>query len=74
MESRGVFFAGFTGYYVGTVWIGSDDYKPLISSATGSAYAAKLWKSIMTKLHAGLPNKASCIAWNTKSKILLILR
>lgn len=58
MESRGVFFAGFTGYYVGTVWIGSDDYKPLISSATGSAYAAKLWKSIMTKLHAGLPNKA----------------
>lgn len=36
----GVTFAGMTGYYAGAVWIGSDNYKPLESSATGSSAAA----------------------------------
>lgn len=58
-EMRGVFFAGFTGYYTGTVWIGSDAYKPLVSDAQGGKYAAPLFSAVMTALHQGLPNKAA---------------
>ncbi len=47
----GVTFAGMTGYYAGAVWIGSDYYKPLESSATGSTAAAPLWAEIMSQVH-----------------------
>ncbi|NLG26068.1 MAG: hypothetical protein GX558_11980 [Clostridiales bacterium] len=50
-EARGVFFAGMTGYYAGAVWIGSDEYKALVSSATGGDYAAPLWAAIMARVH-----------------------
>lgn len=56
-ESRGVFFAGFTGYYTCCVWVGSDAYKPLQSNAQGSAYAGPLFSAVMTELHKGLPDK-----------------
>lgn len=48
----GVTFAGMTGYYAGAVWIGSDYYKPLDSSATGSTAAAPLWAAIMERVHS----------------------
>ena len=48
----GVTFAGMTGYYSGAVWIGSDNYKPLESSATGGSAAAPLWAAIMEKVHS----------------------
>lgn len=47
----GVSFAGMTGYYAGAVWIGSDNYKPLASDATGGTYAAPLWAAIMAQVH-----------------------
>ena len=47
----GVTFAGMTGYYAGAVWIGSDYYKPLESSATGSSAAAPLWAAMMSVVH-----------------------
>lgn len=50
-DYRGVTFAGMTGYYSGAVWIGCDTYKPLVSNATGGAYAAPLWAAIMKKVH-----------------------
>lgn len=50
-NSIGVTFAGMTGYYAGAVWIGSDYYKPLDSSATGGNAAAPLWASIMEQVH-----------------------
>ncbi len=56
-ESRGVFFAGFTGYYTCCVWVGSDAYKPLQSNAQGSAYAGPLFAAVMKELHKGLPDK-----------------
>lgn len=56
-ESRGVFFAGFTGYYTCCTWIGSDAYKPLQASAQGSQYAGPLFSAVMTVIHKGLPNK-----------------
>ena len=50
-NSIGVTFAGMTAYYSGAVWIGSDNYKPLTSDATGGNYAAPLWAEIMRQVH-----------------------
>ena len=62
-DSCGVTFAGITPYLSGAVWIGHDDYKPLISSATGGNYAAPLWAAVMSKAHSQL-------GYNKKRKIL----
>ena len=50
-DSKGVFFAGMTGWYSGSVWIGHDNYKALSSKATGGTAAAPLWQSVMEKIH-----------------------
>ena len=62
-DSRGVTFAGITPYLSGAVWIGHDDYKPLVSSATGGNAAAPLWAAVMSKAH-------SYMGYNKKRKIL----
>lgn len=51
-DYRGVTFAGFSAYYAAAVWIGSEDYKPLVSGAAGGTYAAPLWAAVMSKAHA----------------------
>lgn len=56
-DQRGVFFTGMTGYYVSALWIGHDNYKPLSSQSTGAKSAVPLWKSYMSKIHEGLPNR-----------------
>ncbi len=50
-DNIGVTFAGMSGYYAAAVWIGSDNYKPLSSDATGGKYAAPLWRQIMYVVH-----------------------
>ncbi|MBE5799556.1 MAG: hypothetical protein E7321_06360, partial [Clostridiales bacterium] len=50
-DSKGVFFAGMTGWYASSVWIGHDNYKALSSKATGGNAAAPLWQSYMEKIH-----------------------
>ena len=50
-DQKGVFFAGLTGWYVGTVWIGHDNYKALSSKTTGGNSAAKLWQTFMSRVH-----------------------
>ena len=50
-DARGVTFAGFTGYYSCAVWIGHDNYKPLVSSATGGTYGAPLWGTVMKAVY-----------------------
>ena len=50
-DYRGVFFAGMTGYLAGAVWIGSENYAPLVSGASGGSYAAPLWGAIMAAAH-----------------------
>ncbi len=57
-DQKGVFFAGMTGYYSSALWVGHDNYKALSSKSTGSRSAAPLWQSYMSKIHAGLSNKA----------------
>ena len=56
-DQKGVFFAGLTGYYSSAIWVGHDNYKALASSSTGSGAAAPIWKSYMTTIHQGLPNR-----------------
>jgi penicillin-binding protein 1A len=38
-----VWFVGFTGKYVGSVWLGNDDNRPMASGNTGGQLAAPLW-------------------------------
>jgi len=58
-EYKGITFSGMTGWYVGSVWIGHDNYKALTSKATGGNFAAPLWQSIMEQIHTqkGLPDR-----------------
>lgn len=49
-DYRSVFFAGFTPYYSGAVWVGHDEFKPLYSGATGGKDAAPLWKAVMERI------------------------
>ncbi len=58
-DSRGVTFCGMTGWYVSSIWIGHDNYKPLSSKTTGGNAAAPLWQSYMSKIHKakGLGNR-----------------
>ncbi len=48
-----------TGWYVSSIWVGHDNYKPLSSKTTGSSGALPIWKSYMTKIHEakGLENR-----------------
>ena len=53
-----VYFAGFTGYYTCSLWIGHDLYsEKLASGSTGGNSAAPLWQAFMEKIHEGLPDK-----------------
>ena len=58
-DQKGVFFAGMTGWYAGTVWIGHDNYKSLSSKTTGGNSAASLWQTFMERIHKekGLANR-----------------
>ncbi|MBP3647758.1 MAG: PBP1A family penicillin-binding protein [Clostridia bacterium] len=56
-DQRGVTFVGMTGWYVSSIWVGHDNYKPLSSKSTGSNGAMPIWKSYMTDIHKGLDNR-----------------
>ncbi|MCT4593309.1 MAG: PBP1A family penicillin-binding protein [Anaeromicrobium sp.] len=47
-------FAGYTPYYVGAVWIGNDTQMKLNQ---GSSVSTKLWQNVMSKIHKNLPHK-----------------
>ena len=50
-DQRGVTFCGMTGWYVSSIWVGHDNYKPLSSKSTGSNGALPIWQSYMEKIH-----------------------
>lgn len=56
-DQKGVFFAGMTGWYCGTVWIGHDNYKALSSKTTGGNSAAALWQTFMSRIHQELGDR-----------------
>lgn len=51
-------FAGFTPYYVGVVWMGYDKPKTMIdrygNRVVGGSYPAMMWKAVMEQVHQGL--------------------
>ncbi len=46
-ENRDAWFVGFSGQYLGGVWIGNDDNKSLGSGKSGGVLAAPIWRDIM---------------------------
>ncbi len=68
-DYRGVTFAGLTGYYSCAVWIGCDNFAPLVSNAAGGTYAAPLWAAIMQKVHSvkGVTSDREIISGNAAS-------
>lgn len=53
-----VYFAGFTGYYTASLWIGHDKYsEKLASGSTGGSSAAPLWQAFMSDIHKGFADK-----------------
>ena len=53
-NSKDKWFIGYTPYYCASVWFGYDE--PRTVSASTSP-AVKIWKDIMTEIHADLPEK-----------------
>jgi penicillin-binding protein 1A len=51
---KDVWFVGFTGKYVGTVWLGNDDNRPMSGGTTGGVFAAPVWHSFMSVVHTDM--------------------
>lgn len=50
---RDAWFMGFTGRYVGGVWIGNDDFRPM-RNVTGGSLPAAAWHSFMAVAHTSM--------------------
>jgi penicillin-binding protein 1A len=50
---RDAWFVGYTGNFVGAVWMGNDDYSPT-KRMTGGTLPAMTWHNIMTYAHQGV--------------------
>lgn len=55
-DNADVWFAGYTPYYTGSVWIGNDSRSIVLSQDSGMA--AQLFSSVMKLAHSGLPDKS----------------
>ena len=51
---RDAWFIGFTGKYVGGIWVGNDDDSPM-NKVAGGGLPADLWSDMMELAHAGHP-------------------
>ncbi len=51
---KDVWFVGFTGKYVGGVWIGRDDNRPMSAGTTGGQLAAPIWQQFMSVAHTDM--------------------
>ena len=79
-NATGVLFAGITPDYTATLWIGSDEYKPLASDVYASSSAAPLWQYIMSKIYESgeetnkYPNKGGAIIDSDPASLGLVQR
>jgi len=46
-----IWFVGFTGRYVASIWLGNDDNRPMAHSNTGGQVAAPIWHDFMVVAH-----------------------
>ncbi len=51
---KDVWFVGATGKYVGTVWLGNDDNRPMSGGTTGGHFATPVWHSFMSVVHTDM--------------------
>jgi penicillin-binding protein 1A len=51
---KDIWFVGFTGKYVGAVWLGNDDNRPMMAGNTGGGLAAPVWHSVMAVAHSDM--------------------
>ncbi len=51
---KDVWFVGFTGKYVGVVWLGNDDNRPMSGGTTGGVFASPVWHSFMSVVHTDM--------------------
>jgi penicillin-binding protein 1A len=51
---KDVWFVGFTGKFVGVVWLGNDDNRPMAGGSTGGQLAAPIWHSFMSVVHTDM--------------------
>ncbi len=56
-----VWFVGYSPYYTAGIWGGCDENQPLIDKASGeynggASYHKDIWRKIMSRVHAGLPD------------------
>jgi penicillin-binding protein 1A len=52
-EWRDAWFLGYTTRYVGGVWVGNDDDKPM-ARITGGEMSARIWADMMRVAHEGI--------------------
>jgi len=52
-EWRDAWFLGYTTRYVGGIWVGNDDDKPM-ARVTGGEMSARIWADMMKAAHEGL--------------------
>jgi len=53
-DFRDAWFIGYTGEFIGGVWLGNDNGSPM-KKVTGGGFPARLWKEVMITAHQGLP-------------------
>ena len=51
---KDVWFVGFTGKYVGVVWLGNDDNSDMAGGTTGGHFAGPVWHSFMSVVHTDM--------------------
>jgi penicillin-binding protein 1A len=51
---KDVWFVGFTGRYVASVWLGNDDNRPMAHGNTGGQLAAPIWHDFMAVAHRSM--------------------
>jgi penicillin-binding protein 1A len=51
---KDVWFVGATGKYVGAVWLGNDDNRPMSGGTTGGVFASPVWHSVMSVVHTDM--------------------
>lgn len=58
-DYKDVWFSGYTPYYTATTWAGFDNNVSLVGGEKN--LAKTLWRNVMTKIHADLPNKSFAV-------------
>jgi penicillin-binding protein 1A len=51
---RDAWFVGYSSEFIGGVWVGNDDGRPM-RGVTGGGIPAKLWGRVMDAAHRGWP-------------------